>query len=243
MRLTQRDKNLFQTLLDYGLLTTTQIAKIQFQTCSRKALLRRLNKLEKAQFIKRTSELQREAIWYLTHKGARTIGEEKSHKIHINKNILEHDLLLSEVRFSLETNKVGENWKLEHSLRHKIFSHKRVIKENLIVPDALFVINYKSQKEAIALELELHRKKASRYKKIFQKYKNHKHLFGVWYILRNKNLGLFLEEIWEKTFCLKERESFFYFSLLEDIKKPIDEIKIYQKQRSYFLPELFKIKS
>ena len=127
MQLTPRDSKLFEIFRDYGVLTTTNIKETIFTQCSKKALLRRLNKLERGEFIKRILSPYQENAWILTHRGARVIGEEKSKKVHINQNTLNHDLLLSELRLVLEKENIGTNWQLEHNIRHRVFSEREFI--------------------------------------------------------------------------------------------------------------------
>ena len=237
MRITQRDEKLLLTLSSFGLLKTSQIHKVVFCKTSKSALLRRLNLLEKAHLIRRIRHFE-EAIWSLTHRGARVIGEEKARKSLINHNTLNHDVLLSEIRFKLEKNNIGENWELEHSLKHKILAQSSFrSRENLIIPDDLLVVN-KGQKEAVALELELYKKSLSRYKMIFRKYQEKKNLFCLWYIVRDKNLGEYLEKIWKKTTWRSGIN--FCYSLLDEFKGDLREAKIYQENKAYRVLEVFQ---
>ena len=237
MRITQRDEKLLSTLSSFGLLKTSQIHEIIFKTSSKSALLRRLNILEKEKFIRRIKHYE-EAIWSLTHVGARQIGEEKAKKSLINHNTLTHDVLLSEIRFKLEKNGMGEDWKLEHSLRHKILSEAPYRnRENLLVPDALFIVTNK-QKEAVAMELELHKKSYSRYKNIFQKYQEKKNLFCLWYIVRDEKLGLYLEDLWENT-TWKSNSIHFVFSLLDDVRRNPKEAIVYENKYKYKASKIF----
>ena len=238
MQLTKRDRALFRSLLFYGVLRTSQIAKLLFQNCSRSALLRRLAILEKGSFIKRASSHHLEAIWLLTHKGARVLGERKSTKIHINENQLSHDLLLAELILTLKNNSIGESFELEHNLRSKILRKSAFQKrENILLPDALFIIE-KDQKEVVALELELHKKAPSRYKKIFRKYQEKKNLFALWYIVKTLNLGFYLENLWRNT-TWRANPIPFMFSLLEDVQKDPKEAIVYAKGEKYLLPNVF----
>ncbi len=238
MQITSRDKKLFSILNDYGILKTSQITKMLFNNCSKSALLRRLNILEKSKLIKKIDNYK-EAIWYLSHIGAREIGEQKAKKTIINYNSLNHDLLLSEIVYSLSKENIGENWQLEHILRSKIFKKRGLKnKDHVIVPDALFIIDKNGQKEAVAMELELHRKAKSRYRKIFLKYQKNINLFYLWYIVLDVKMGKHLNSLWNNSLFNSDKVLFLY-SLVDDVLSNLKEAKIYQEDNIYSVSEIF----
>ena len=239
MRLTQRDKELFKNLMKHGVLSTNLIAQIQFKNCSKKALLRRLNILEKAGLIKRTLH-HAELIWTLTHSGAVTIDEPKSLRTRINMNSIEHDLLLLKVKFRLEEFDLTENWQLEHCLRNKILSQKGFVKkENLILPDGLCIINQREQKESLAVELELNQKDKRRYEKIFRSYQEKTSLFGVWYLVKNQRLGFHLKQIWQDV-MIYDRGVHFMFSPIDEVLDNPRQAPVYVRDKEHKIEEVFE---
>lgn len=235
--LTSRDKELFTNLMQNGILSTSLIAQIQFNNCSKKALLRRLNILEKAGFIRRV-RCQAEMIWLLTNKGASVIGQEKSFKTRINMNSIEHDLLLVKIQFKFMESGVTDRWELEHCLRHRILSQKGFIrKENLILPDGICIVDRKGQKESLAVELELNQKDKSRYRKIFRSYQKKESLFGIWYLVKNKRFGNYLSAIWEaENYC---HNNLFLFSTIDEVLDSPTRAKVYTQGDVFDVEEIF----
>lgn len=227
MVLTQRDKKVFEELEHYGALNTSLIKQMQFQNCSKQALLRRLGILKKANFVNSIS-IGLELVWLLTNQGARVLGKEKSRKIRINKNTLEHDALLSKLVFGLKKHNIGSCWQLEHNLRYKILSQQSFRSgEKILLPDALFTANIRDQNEAIALELELNQKSKIRYVEIFKKYKNKSKVFLVWYVVKDERFGLYLQRLWLGTSTYEDRPPRFLFSILEDILNNTERSEMY----------------
>lgn len=227
MVLTQRDKKVFEELEHYGALNTSLIKQMQFQSCSKQALLRRLGVLRKSDFINSIS-IGLELVWLLTNKGARVLGKEKSRKIRINKNTLEHDALLSKLVFGLKKHNIGSCWQLEHNLRHKVLSKQSFrSREKILLPDALFTANIRHQNEAVALELELNQKSKIRYGEIFKKYKNKNKVFLVWYVVKDERFGLYLQRLWKDTSTYEDRPPKFFFSILEDVLNNTDKAQMY----------------
>jgi hypothetical protein len=96
MQLTPRDRVLVEELSCFGLLSTSQIAKLYFACVQKTTVLRRLRLLEKESLIHRVVGLPLgELAWISTAEGNRVIGSAYPMK-RPNRNSLEHDLIVSE---------------------------------------------------------------------------------------------------------------------------------------------------
>jgi DNA-binding Lrp family transcriptional regulator len=236
MKFTERDKKLLRTLSDFGLLSTKQIQRLVFPKIRKTTMLRRLRLLEKRNLIRRIKGLNDGNLcWCLTTVGASSLGIEYPLR-HINKNSLEHDITLNEVRLSLKTVSLGENWTSEHVLRAKTWKYKKSNSlEQNIIPDGIFTSKARTGYHAIAVELELSRKSKSRYRKILQSYHKKQHIGLLWYLVSNKNLGKLLEQEWNK---IDKTNSGFYWSEVHQVLNDPWNIQIHNKKDSRNLRDL-----
>jgi DNA-binding MarR family transcriptional regulator len=184
--LTQRDYVLLETLFSFGLMTTPQLERKVFSRIRRTTVLRRLRKLGKRGLIQRTSGSEKGAlVWSVTAKGGALIGEPSGYG-HINRNTLEHDILVSEVRLVLEEIGVSREWKPGHILKKEVSPGRR---ESGLIPDGIMLLPLGDSFRAVAIELELSAKAHSRYTKVIREYAGKRSIAAVWYIVSHKSIG------------------------------------------------------
>ena len=224
MILTDRDRMLLGILGDFGILTTAQISSTVFSGVATTTVLRRLRILATRNLIRKIKGLDNgQSAWVLTSDGASLSGQRVPQKF-VNKNTLEHDVTLSQVRLALKTVGLGEHWQPEHVIRRLAWSDRRRREKELsIVPDGIFVAKQKNTPKSIAVELELNLKSMSRYDEIFKRYHWVKSLWIIWYIVPNKNIGGAILKRWEKSSQLSG--AYLGYSLLSDVLNSPWEMK------------------
>lgn len=216
-RLTQRDNSLLTTLGDYEFLSTRQLLLLAFPKIRKTTALRRLRKLETERLIKRVHGLAGgEFVWCLSINGA--------HRIHrdgcidrINRNSLEHDVLLNDLRMAFERIKLVTGWRTEQSIRRAASNKKSESREDLN-PDAIASVRTANGVEAVAIELELFAKNSTRYRKTFRQYAYLKQLWAIWYLVPDIALGKRLAKEWTK--ATEGRGPQFYFLLVPEVLSP-----------------------
>lgn len=221
--LKKRDVFLLQTLGAYELLCTRQLLALVFPNIRKTTALRRLRKLESERLIKRTNGLKGgEFIWSLTVNGANHIHRD-SFLEKINRNSLEHDVLLNDIRIEFERIKLVTSWHTEQAIRREAAKNNSDYR-NELNPDAIISVRTPKGNQAIAIELELFVKNSSRYKKTFCEYSYIKNIWAVWYVVPNVTLGKRLMKEWQK-YVTQGPE--FYFILVEDILGLNSAIKLH----------------
>ena len=222
---TKRDLFLLEKLESFGVLSSQQIRELVFKGTDTRTVLRRLRLLKKRGYLFSSEGLPNGGlVWVLSKKGALLFNIEGETKP-INRNTLQHDVIVSDVRIQLEKLGVIASWTPEHILKKKASKTFREWEKSLsrvgdppIVPDSLFIIkNHWGEMRAVALELELSLKSKARYKKIFSQYKNKKELWCVWYVILNKSFGESLLELWNKYALWGDCK--FAYSTLEEVFK------------------------
>ena len=199
MNLTSRDRNLFKSLSNYGMLSTKQISKIFFAGTATTTVLRRLRLLEKEKLLKRLHGLEsHEILWIITDK-AIPFGGGEHFKRHWNKNFLEHDFKLLRLRLLIEEREMAKTWIPEHEIRYLVFKKYdlRTAKEK-IIPDGLMFIETSNKKVSVAIELELTLKNKERLKQVLRRYLEKKDLNYIWYVCASKMIANAVSCIWNK---------------------------------------------
>ena len=196
MILTQRDCELLMALKKYELLSTKMIEELIFKSTRKTTVLRRLRILEKEKLISRfqntTSQIH---LWSITDIGTNKIGV-KAYKNSWNKNTLEHDLKLIELRLKLEKLNLVQNWTTEQEIKSLVYkNNSREEAKKKLIPDGLFITSKETQNKSVAIELELTLKDKKRIKEVVKNYLAKKDLNFVWYISPHKNIlkSMFLE--------------------------------------------------
>lgn len=189
MILTKRDCELLLVLKKYELLSTAMIEELLFKGTRRTTMLRRLRILEKEKLISRfqntTSQIH---LWSITDLGANKIGVE-AFKNSWNKNTLEHDLKLIELRLKLEKLSFVQNWTTEQEIKSLVYkNNSRDEAKKKLIPDGLFITSNETQNKSVAIELELTLKDKKRIKEVIKNYLAKKDLNFVWYISTHKSI-------------------------------------------------------
>lgn len=218
--LTARDKKLFQTLDEYGMLSTNQLQRLCFTKIAEATALRRIRKLRARKYILSHSGLPKgQLVWTLSLKARQVINSDL--EVVVNKNQLEHDILISETKLKLETNKVCHSWVSGFKLKQMISktNASSTVKTSQQVPDGIFSVQTKSGVKVVALELELVSKTKRRYRDIIENYSNNSKIDWVWYVVSQKSLGEFLcsEANSNKT---RNGKKWLFYSQLDEILSP-----------------------
>ena len=198
--ITERDHALFQKLGDYGVLSTGQLRELFFKNIRKTTMLRRLRALERRYLIRRIQGLSDGSHgWSLTKRCAYKLGTEGVFK-NINRNSLQHDVTLSQVRMALQSVGLGETWVPEHVLRFRAWQERnqnKKVSEN--IPDGIFTVESGGDYLAVAIELELNEKNSDRYAKTLGSYWGKQSLAMIWYLVPTRALGEKIERLWKKT--------------------------------------------
>ncbi len=118
MRVTPRDLMCLQAIDRYGIMTTKQLHQTIFPQTDVRTVLRRLRKLESKKLISRNQGLPNaNLVWSLAQRGLNLVGSRAGFTV--NRNSLEHDILVSIVRLELDRLKFGVSWQSSHALRQK----------------------------------------------------------------------------------------------------------------------------
>jgi hypothetical protein len=222
MQSTKRDLELFKSLQSYGLLTTSQITGLYFGGIATTTVLRRLRILEKAGFLRRIALSSNGAVaWALTQRAAESVSQMPARKS-FRPDLLTHDLKLVEVQLAFEEAQIARSWISEHEIRHKVFKANSLKSASrILIPDAIMgVESVRAESLAVAVELELNFKNASRYKEIFWEYKLRENLSAVLYIVSDPGIGKAALNAWQQVASLPTQVQFYFADLTETLNKP-----------------------
>ena len=203
--LTKRDQNLLEKLNTFGLLSTKQIENHIFNNIDKSTVLRRLRILKKRGYLLVSDGLPRGGlVWTLTKKGSSRCMCSDGFTKTINRNSLQHDVLLSEILFHLQKRNILGAWTPEHVLKRKNFGeslytwHWSRRDPHPLIPDGLFLTKYDTKRRTIALEVEISNKSIKRYEKLFSFYRSKRGLWFVWYVVLSKPFGEKLLWFWRR---------------------------------------------
>jgi hypothetical protein len=235
MNLTQRDLKLLKVIDRYGLLTSKQIQGLSFNGVNTRTMLRRLRALRRKRFIVCHHGLRSgKLVWTLGNGGLKKLGANVI--VNLNKNSLEHDVLVSSVRIALDKAGVGSRWQSSHYLRSNV--SQGVAPQNRStdqIPDALFSIQTKKGFKIVALEVELVSKSKSRYRKIVDEYVHKNAIDYIWYVVANPRIGTLIQEISEHN-----ADKFLWSEINELIHNP-HSVFLRQNGNKYRLSDLWQI--
>jgi len=199
LRITTRDILLLDRLSQYGMLSSKQINKLIFGEIALTTVLRRLRRLEKNGLIKRITGLSNTILWAMTSQALKYGGSE-DFKRHWNKNQLDHDHKLNELRLFLEELEISQNWVTEHELRLLTFRKYKIEEaKSKLIPDGIMVVRSGIRNISVAIELELNLKSRSRIEDILERYLEKKELTSLWYICGSKSISHAISKVWKKT--------------------------------------------
>ena len=110
MILQPRDLKLLDLLNRYNLMSTNQIYRLVFSGLANSTMLRRLRLLEKNKYINQSAILDNYSrTWQLSSKALDVIPDATVFKI-LNRNTINHDILITEVRIKLEKFGLAKDW-------------------------------------------------------------------------------------------------------------------------------------
>jgi hypothetical protein len=199
MKLTSRDQTMIGMISRYGMMSTTQIRTRFFPNSSLSATRRRLRKLEAKNYLRRITGHEDGLLgWAVTLNSAKAF-DFKTIKTRFNKNALDHDLAISELRQRMETAFKIHHWINEHYLKSATPKRQNGFRKTAdSVPDSLISIETNAGIRIIALEMELSRKSKSRYFRIFERYAQRTNVNWIWYIVENEGLGKTILVLWNE---------------------------------------------
>lgn len=222
IRLSARDKKLFELLARYEVMSSKQIHELVFADVIETNFFRRLRGLEKAKMIKRLGPmLDHSYAWILAHEGKRLMGFAERELIK-TRLTLEHDVALTQVRLALDSIGVGKKLVPETELRRRARSQRIGYREKnkpIVVPDGLFPVLMMERAEVFALEVELTFKSKQRYFELFKRYQKMDGIYAVWYLVPNQSMGDRLLHQWQEfqqKFTFVSSQKVFCYSVIEE---------------------------
>jgi hypothetical protein len=154
-----------------------------FVSIDKKTMLRRLRLLNQRKVLIRFVSFKgAEIIWAIHPEYARKVGLDFVVKS-INRQNLAHDLLVNDVRLSVEKLGISFNWKSSHYFRFLASLNK---KNNDRLPDTIPDWFVSINGVNCALEVELHYKGKHKMERILGLYAQKKSIGVLWYLVPNQ---------------------------------------------------------
>jgi hypothetical protein len=240
IQITERDKRLFEDLLNYGSFKTSHIAIRVFNGINSATVLRRLRSLEQAGLIARIPGVDRgELAWHLEEKGASAISS-ASPKKNFSLLSMDHDLKLLDIRLALERENISGGWIPEFEIRRAIArKHGGDNLGRLAIPDGLIAVRNKDDFKCVAIELELNLKTRDRYFQTFRQYQRKRSIGAVWYLVGSLGLGKSLEKSWNELADDQVNIKLLWSLADEILEDPLNAI-IYLKNSERTVQQLFQ---
>jgi Replication-relaxation len=228
-----RDLKLLNLLNRFSLMSTKQIQNIVFNGIADSTMLRRMRLLEKNKYICQSAILDNYSrTWQLSDRAADVVENANVFKIY-NRNTINHDILITEVRLKLENFALGKEWINGFDIKATVSKDQNAFrKEHQLVPDGVMIAAMKNQHIAIAVELELTIKSKNRYLNLLENYDNNPRINFVWYIFKSVSEA----RAFDKILTDVRRKNKIWMSLLDDVLKN-DDFVIYSigERRNYSL--------
>ena len=186
MRLTERDRRLFQWINGHGFVTAQQAAT--WMDVGYRVGSRRINRLVNAGYLQR-KRFQHAAprVHWLTQQGWEASGDHLFAPKTINRVTYFHDTMLVDLSQMLVA-ETGGTFVPERRLRANLLARGRRTRSHL--PDGLLYLN---DQKPIAVELECSAKAADRLRKIVTDYVVNTKLQEVWYFVTNSDVRRLIE--------------------------------------------------
>lgn len=199
-KLQPRDVHFLQTLSRFGILSSNQIAQYFFTGTAVTTALRRLRVLEKSRIILNPGHLQSgEKVWTLSKEGARQIAASEPFR-YSNQNTFLHDVCLSEVRLTLESLGLGDDWTSEAEMKRNITPY---YSNSSVIPDGLFIADICGEPQVVSLEFELSAKSHKRYRSLFIDYTYKSAISHVWYVVKDESIITPILKQWQEVMSNK----------------------------------------
>jgi hypothetical protein len=237
-KLTDRDKRLLETLSDFGLMSTDQLERKIFSPIRNTTALRRLRKLEKRKLLSRSSGLAKGRLaWSITAKGGSVVGLPEGFG-HINRNTLEHDVLVNELRLILEEIGASRGWKSGHSLKREVSPQRG---EGGLLPDGILFLPSGDSVKAVGIELELSAKALGRYRSVLEEYDDKKSIALVWYIVSHPSIAKIVMKALDSKGSFERKGDWVYWTPLSEFLGDPFQIKLRSKNKTLWLKDLVPI--
>src|SRR5665213_2146922 len=139
MILQERDLKLLGLLIKFGVLSTPQIRALVFPAIAHATVMRRIRLLEEGHYVRRGVTLPDATnTWIIGTKGIQAAGF--GHQYHFtNRNGIHHDVLLTDVRISLERLNLGKDWTPEFEMRALRMRNEGHSRDPSLIPDGLLI--------------------------------------------------------------------------------------------------------
>jgi hypothetical protein len=227
------------------MMSSKQIEAAVFRNQARRTtVLRRLRILERAGLIRKTGATLTDAttVWTLAPKGLKTVGAERSYGT-INRNVLEHDVLVGDARIALDSVGIGTGWQPGFVLK-QIAGETKCLRpwELETIPDGVFGVLVRGEPESVAFEVELSLKARSRYRRVFGVYAEKARFSRLWYAVGSERIGQVLMEEWLGPSRRARPIAFAWTTLSEVLRSPSDA-RMRGPNGDFYLRDFARIKS
>ena len=151
-----RDIELLDLLSLYNLMSTRQVYDLVFSGINHATVLRRLRLLEKNKYICQNAILDNYSrTWQLADRATEAVPNALIFKLY-NRNTINHDILVTEVRLRLEKFGLGLDWVSGFEIKSQNTHDQNSFQENhQVLPDGIMVEGIWNEHKVISLELEL----------------------------------------------------------------------------------------
>lgn len=221
IRITERDKSIFQWLYLWKVLPTKVIAIRFFESASPRTAYNRLTTLAKLGYVDlvTTNKSGKEFCWVLGKKGFESLGLDVS-KLHdpgFRSEAMEHDLLVASLHIGEWLMGMPDSVKVftEQQLRRTQYEHypSWVPRSETHRPDGYWNIPFSGKRRTIAIEVELTRKVAEDYRTVAGFYYRHaKEIFAVIWLVPTISFAKKIQELLLRP-SLEHKQNHIFLSL------------------------------
>lgn len=222
--LNARDRDLFNFLYEVKVANSWQVKREIYPTVSKTILHRRLNKLIKAEFIKRVPyfDEQRGLISaYTLSKNTMDryilCKEDDSANRRCHSDSITHDIFLTELRHHFKSCKSINDYFTENAIQSgRTFYYNRGLSTYQgLNGDALAVIDNPEKNLIVAIEYEHTIKYSTRYAQYFKQYMNYQSVHALLYIVRDKKMLRVIQR--EEKNSIKHDHFKVYYAVRDDL--------------------------
>jgi hypothetical protein len=225
MILQPRDQKLFAALARFGVLSTRQIQELFFPGISHTTLMKRLRLLEKGNYIGRGVTLKNQTHTWILSRGGRRLTKTGNLGTFTNRNTIDHDILITQVRIKLESFGLAQNWVPEFQMKSEVFRKNRYQNaKSRLIPDGISIEPVSKVPHAIAMEIELTRKSKLRYKRIFDQYAGKNALGFIWYFVPSIKDAQVIYKVSQKSLSFRDSHRLLFSVLGEFLESQNPEI-------------------
>ncbi len=112
----------------------------------------------------------------------------------MNRNTIEHDVHLTDVRLLFESMGLANDFTPEWEMKSRAMRTDRRSANDRVIPDGLIVESINGESKVIAVELERTRKSSKRYERILQQYSQKPSIDHIWYIASDLTI---VDAVWK----------------------------------------------